>query len=227
MKALEKQQAILLRGQGLSYREIQQSIAVSRSSLNRWLQGIQLTDEQQARLQCKNALIQKKFIEYNAQKRTDSQARKAAVIQACAQEIGRLSGRELQLIGAALYWGEGSKAATASVVEFVNSDPTMIAVMMRWFRLCCHVPEHKLRARIQLHDATQRDRVEQFWSHLTGIPTSQFTYPIFKVASSSQGKRGNCLPYGTLHVRIADVNLLAQIRGWIHGLGLAPSSSPV
>ena len=226
MKSLEKQRAISLRNGGLSYREIQQAIAVSRGSLSRWLRDIELTEDQRARIHQKNAFIRKQFVESNGRKRVRRQAEKCATLEQCAGSIGSLSLRELRLLGTALYWAEGSKGNLTSVVEFVNADPAMIALMMRWFRICCAVPAQKFRARVQLHDAERMEDVERFWSDLTGIPTVQFTKPILKLSPTSQQKRGNSLPYGTLHIRIADVQLLTQIRGWIHGLSTAPSSSP-
>lgn len=226
MKTLEKQQAVTLRIQGLSYREIQESIAVSRGSLSRWLRDTRLTEAQHARIHEKNLAVRRKFVEYNERRHVDSQTNKRETLQQSAKEIGGISARELHIVGTALYWAEGSKGYLTSVVEFVNADPAMIALMMRWFRECCTVPEQKFRARVHLHHPDQRHACEQFWSHLTGIPTRQFTKPIVKLSPTSQRKRGNTLPYGTLHLRIADVHLLMRIRGWVQGLGLAPSSSP-
>ena len=226
MKALEKQQAVALRNQGLSYREIQEVVRVSRGSLGRWLRGIELGQAQQQRIHHKNLSIRRKFVEYNERKRVQTQAQKLATLQQCSQDIGNITIRELHLVGAALYWAEGSKGNLTSVVEFVNADPAMIALMMRWFRMCCQVPEQKFRARVQLHDTAQQLEAERFWSTLTGIPAEQFTRPMLKLSPSSQRKRGNSLPYGTIHIRIADVQLLTKIRGWMKGLTLAPSSSP-
>ena len=226
MKHLEKQQAIALRSQGLSYREIQASVPVSRGSLSRWLQDIQLTNDQHERLLGKSAGTRRMFVAWNHLRQTTTQARKRAIRERSRADIGRLTGRELQLIGSALYWAEGSKGVDTSVVEFVNTDPSMIALIMRWFRLCCHVPEPKFRARVQFHDAARQETVEAFWSEITEIPRGQFTRPFLKLSPSSQRKLGNRLPYGTIHIRIADVQLLEMIQGWIKGLGLAPSSSP-
>lgn len=202
MKTLEKEQAVGLRQAGLSYREIGQRVNVSRGSLSRWLRDIALTPDQQSRIHQQNLAIRKKFVQYNGQKRAAALAEKERIRTEAAQEVHALSSRELRLIGTALYWAEGSKTG---LVEFVNSDPLMVALMMRWFRLTV---------------------VQAFWSQLTGIPLRQFTRPFQKLSPTSQRKRGNCLPNGIIHIRIADVRLLARIGGWIKGLGTAPSSSP-
>ena len=223
MKTLEKEQAVGLRQTGLSYREIEQQVNVSRGSLSRWLRDIELTPDQQRRIHQQNLVIRRKFVQYNHQKRAVALAEKDQLCTQAAQEVALLSSRELCLVGAALYWAEGTKAG---LVEFVNSDPAMVALMMRWFRECCGVPEAKFRGRLQLHDPTRVTVVQAFWSQLTGIPLQQFTRPFQKLSPTSQRKRGNCLPNGIIHIRIADVRLLARIGGWIKGLGTAPSSSP-
>lgn len=225
MKPQEKSQAIVLRLQGLSYREIQQSIAVSRGSLHRWLRDITLTERQVGRIYQKNQSIRQKFVAYNDRRCAESRAQKHALHQDSAREIGTLTVRELHLLGAALYWAEGAKGTLTSVVEFVNTDPAMIALLMRWFRICCRVPESKFRARLQLHHVNQVADATAYWSDVTGLPGTQFTSPFVKISRSSQQKTGNRLPYGVLHIRIADARLLTKIQGWIAGLRLAPSSS--
>ncbi len=227
MKPQEKSQAIALRLQGLSYREIQHSIAVSGGSLHRWLRDMTLTEHQVGRIYQKSQSVRQKFVAYNDQRCAESRAQKHALHQDSVREIGTLTARELHLLGAALYWAEGAKGTlTSVVVEFVNTDPAMIALMMRWFRICCRVPESKFRARLQLHHLDRVADATAHWSDVTGLPSTQFTAPFVKISRSSQQKTGNCLPYGVLQIRIADARLLTKIQGWIAGLRLAPSSSP-
>ena len=226
MKANEKQQAVQLRRQGLSYREIQLQLPVSQGSLSRWLRDIPLTDEQRARFEGMQAFVRAQLIERNRLRRASAIAAREKIVEEAVRTIGSLTIRELRLVGAALYWAEGCKGQLTSVVEFVNADPGMIALIMRWFRQCCLVPEEKFRARVQLHSPSQQGAAEEFWSALTGIPLHQFTRPMLKLSPSSQKKQGNHLPYGTLHIRIADVRLLMRIQGWARGLSMAPSSSP-
>ena len=187
MKTVEKERAVALRNQGLSYREIQERGSVSRGSLSRWLQRIELTEQQQRRISRNVESTRRKFADYNRRRQLNARAQKVMTLQEAAN---------------------------------------MIALMMRWFRLCCQVPESNVRARIQLHDVIHLNAAQVFWSRVTGIPTSRFTKPAVKISPSSQRKQGNRLPYGTIHLRIADVRLLTRIQGWMRGLGMAPSSSP-
>jgi hypothetical protein len=57
---------------------------------------------------------------------------------------------DIQTIGAVLYWCEGSKREKDCRVEFVNSDPKMISVFMRYLR-SKNVNEARIRIRMDGH----------------------------------------------------------------------------
>ena len=55
-----------------------------------------------------------------------------------------LSDRELFVIGVALYLGEGDKRSTSLV--FVNSDPGILKLWLRFLERVCNVSPDKLKA---------------------------------------------------------------------------------
>jgi len=131
-KTEEKNKAIKLREQGLSYKEILEKIPVAKSSLSLWLKSVNLTTSQKQRLTDKKLASARrgaqkmKSIRIALTKKIKSKSRK---------EIGRLTKRELWLIGIALYWAEGSKEKnyrSGSRTEFSNSDPYMIRIFLKW-----------------------------------------------------------------------------------------------
>src|SRR3989344_2585685 len=105
-KIEDKNKAIQLRKQGLSYREILEKIPVAKSSLSLWLKGVTLSDGHTYRITEKRlasarlGALKKKETRITLTKEIKDKAR---------AEIGKLSERELWLIGIALYWAEGSK----------------------------------------------------------------------------------------------------------------------
>lgn len=220
--------AIELRRQGKTYAEIQKIIpSCKKSSLSYWLRDIKLNRKQLKRIYQKNFEIRRKFIQYNQLKRKQAIARKDYMCQMARREIKKMSNHELRLVGIALYWAEGCKVSPrGGLISFVNSDAAMIRLIMRWFREVCKVPESKFRLRVQIHNPQRLQIVERYWSKLTDIPIKQFTAPTLRISKTSQGKRGNILPYGVLQVRFSDINIFSRILGWIQGLG-ALSSSPV
>lgn len=225
MKLLEKDKAIELRRQGSTFSEILKQIPVSKGSLSYWLRNINLTDEQMVRIRYKNDRIKKQFIEFNELRRKQAEDNKRVVISNAIKEIDSFSEKELKLIGIALYWGEGYKSDRWKSVSFTNTDPEMIRLMMRWFRVICKVPEQKFRIRIQCHGVKRVKNAEEFWSKIANVPSSQFTKPYIRISPTSKNKMGNLCPYGICDIRISDVLLLTKIKGWIQGL-MALSSSP-
>lgn len=226
MKVLEKNRAIELRKEGKTYTEIQNCLPVSKSFLSYWLRNIKLTNEQLSRIRYKNEKIKLKFIKFNELKRKRAERYKRVISCSAAEEINDLSERELKLVGIALYWAEGYKRSRWASVSFTNSDPEMIKLMIRWFRVICETPDNKFRIRIQCHGIKKADEAEKYWSRITAIPLTQFTKPYIRISPSSKKKVGDLSPYGVCDIRISDVSLLTKIKGWIQGLG-ALSSSPV
>lgn len=227
MKILERNKAISLRRQGKTFNEILQEIAVSKSSLSYWLRSIELTDAQVARICYKNDKIKDKFIRYNALKKKQADERKGNILNNSSKEISTISERELKLIGIALYWAEGYEGSRWKSVCFTNSDPEMIKLMMRWFRIVCKVDDTKFRIRIQCHGAERVKKAEKYWSGITALPATQFIKPYIRISPTSKKKMGNLAPYGICNVRISDISLLTKIKGWICGINTALWSSLV
>ena len=161
---------------------------------------------------------EKKITDYNRLKREEAISRKSDIFDMARLDIGSLSKQDLKLIGITLYWAEGYKTDHARDVEFVNSDPLMIKLIMKWFREICNVPESKFKIRIHIHDTSNLGEATKFWSSATRIPLSQFTKSYTKTSPSSKRKAGNKHPCGVCHIRVADTNLLAKIKGWVEGI---------
>lgn len=224
MRTLEKNKAIELRRQGKTFGEILKEIAVSKGSLSYWLREIKLTEEQLARIKYKNDKIKEKFIKFNELRKKQSEENKKTIINKALEEMDMISERELKLIGIALYWAEGYKSSIWKTVNFTNSDPEMITLMMKWFRVICRVSDNKFRIRIQCHGKGRIKTSKKYWSRITGIPETQFTKPYIRISPTSKKKMGNLSPYGVCSIRISDIALLSKIKGWIKGLGALSSS---
>ena len=152
-----------------------------------------------------------------AKQRADEIRRKAR------QEARKLFRNPLFISGVSLYWAEGyKKGAFGSKwkgVDFVNSDPETIKVMMKYFRHICNVPNDKFRLQLMVHPNVNVRKAVAHWSKLTKIPKGQFMKISHVVSKSSKKKRNpSSLIYGTIHIRICDVKLFFRIIGWIDGL---------
>jgi hypothetical protein len=93
------------------------------------------------------------------------------------QEQGRAKAKEkslLHLAGCMLYWAEGGK--TGRTCRFINSDPYMLLMFLRFLRQEMNIKIPDIRIYIFCHEeCPERIKViEQYWSKLLQIPLSQF-----------------------------------------------------
>ena len=217
MRAKERTNARLLREQGYSVREIAKKINCAKSSVSGWVRDIPLTGKQIQRLKSNQDKGRAKAANHpNSPKQTQARIRNG-IIKFWAKDMpGRCSVDLLKIVGSALYWAEGYKVSL-NVVNFSNSDPYMISIMMRFFRIVCKVPEKKFRGAVHMHSSLDRSKAERFWSLTSGIPIAQFHKTQFGISRASKHKR-KTLPFGTFAIIVCDTSIRCRIEGWIQGI---------
>lgn len=214
-----REQAIALRREGRSYREIQQVLGVSKSSLSLWLRDVALTDEQRVLLATRSPQA--------AQRRAASlRARRIATTERIHAEarssIGRLTARELLVAGILAYWAEGAKSkpwSRSERVEFTNSDPTMITLFLRWLELV-GVPRSRLTFQVQIHERADVVAAERFWLSITAVPRTQFRRTILKRHNPKTVRKNTGHRYvGCLRISVQrSTELYRRIVGWYEGI---------
>ena len=215
MKSKEKNLAIILRKEGVSMGEIARKLNVAKSSISSWVGKIQLTKEQRQVLSQKGHT--KEAIENRRTARLKNEsAKRQIIIDGARANINKISNRELWLIGVMLYWAEGRKVGRGTV-QFSNSDPEMIKIMMAFFRRICNVPAEKFRGNIHIHPHLDYKEAEKYWSNISGIPLSQFYKTYRKMNVASKHKRDN-IPLGTFDIYICSTELFLKIFGWVQGV---------
>lgn len=212
----EKQKAIELRIQGKSYKQIINAIPnLSKSTLSGWLKYVKLTPEQTKRLE--NNL--KKVI-YTARVKsgwTRKERKRIEIkksINEAKKELPCLLKSPLFLMGVCLYWAEGSK--TQESIQFSNSDPRLIKIMIKWFRLVCKVPKKKIKVRIYIHKVYKNENCEDFWSKIVGLPIQKLAKTTYKPTRHKIKKNNDYK--GVCRIEINDVNLFRRIMGWQQGI---------
>lgn len=215
MKKTEKDLARKLRLKGFSINEICLSLSLPKSTVSLWVRDIELTASQKITLSLKG--VRKEIIEKRRLTRlTRENARRDIITQQAQKAVHSLSRNDLFLIGIALYWAEGSKTRRG-IVEFCNSDPKLIRIMLRFFREICKVPKEKFRGHIHLHPHLSSKKAELYWHQQSGIPLSQFFKTSQQHNKASKGKKDS-LPYGTFSIYVCSTELFLKIRGWMNGL---------
>jgi len=215
------QEVIKLRKEGKSYREIAKIAGVSKSSVSKWCKNLKLTLYAQRILEKKSRYPKELFVKYNQLKAEQVRKENQKIRKEAASEVRPLSKYELLLIGAALYWGEGWKRENPGKYHgicFVNSDPNMVKLFLRFLRKVIQIPEEKLKVNIQIHPNIDAISAINFWSKVTKIPKERFRITT-QISKASQRKRPkNSLPYGTFKLSVNDRRKFQQVKGWIDGL---------
>lgn len=208
-----------LRKSGRSILFISKKLKVSKSTVSIWCRTLKLTPKQKEHL-LRNAIkagFKGRLIGAEMNKRK-KQERIDFYKKSSKKEIGRISRRDFLIAGIALYWGEGSKK---SKLSFINSDPTMIKFMFRWFQKIILVRKEEFIPRIFIN-AIHKPRINKvfrFWSSLLKLPIKQFGSPIFLKKKPKKIYENYDSYYGVLALEIRkSTNLKYRMLGFIEAL---------
>jgi len=215
MKRAQRDQAILLRTKGESIKRIAAQVGVSQGSVSIWVRDIRLSSEHRAQLTQRGTA--RDVVERRREKRiANTNKRHQLIVEAAKFSIPQLSKHELLLVGAALYWGEGGKTRTG-MARIANSDPRIIALMMRFFIEICGVKPEKFRGHVHTFSHLNARKAELYWSEVSGIPSAQFFKTYSKPSKAGSGQKDST-PYGTFQIYVCDTQVFLTIRGWIERL---------
>jgi hypothetical protein len=219
----DKLSAIKLRKSGQSYNQISQSLNIPKSTLSIWLKNLELSDRAKQKIESRvNTTSVMKLIARNKQQTIVAKNRHQQIRQAAKKEAGKLLSDLLFLSGISLYWAEGYKQGALGSkwksIDFANSDPQMIKLMVLFFTKFLNLGKDKIRIQIMLHDKRDTEKAVNFWHNITGIPKENFIKTCHTLSRASLQKVKNKLLYGTIQLRINDVVRFFRLIGWIDGL---------
>lgn len=197
---------------GLSIKEIAAELGVSKSSVSTWVRDIQLTPQQQARLDERNR-------NHPAQ-RKGSKANKAKhrAIREQYQQQGRVKAREGEMLhswGCMLYWAEGTKSR--NVLGFANSDKDMMILFIKFLREALCVPEHLITIRINCYVDSIADfeLIKRYWLCALDLDETQLRKSTLNNRPKSSKATSQKLPNGICRIEISSTRYLQHIYGAI------------
>lgn len=220
MKLNLREKAIELRKKGCSYNEITREIPVAKSTLSLWLRSVGLSKKQEQRLTTKKLLSAQKGGKIRRQNRIEATRK---IFEKSKIEIGKITKRELWLLGVALYWAEGTKekAQIGAGVHFTNSDPKMIALFLKWLELT-NISKDRIYFEIYIHqsDKSRIKSIRKHWSEKTCFPIEIFNRIYFKSKTGTTNRKNvGILYFGVLKVKVrASSELNRQIAGWVSAI---------
>jgi transcriptional regulator with XRE-family HTH domain len=218
MKTRERDEARRLRREeGLSVREIQRRLKVSKSSVSLWVRDVPLTADQLEALRRINGRHPRQL--KAAARNAELGRARRRVYQAEGRALAR-RGEALHASGCMLYWAEGDKNRDSA--RIANSDPEVLRFFVRFVQTYFGVDGARIRVTCNLFaDHLERQReVEQFWLDTLGLPHSSLCRSIVNVYSKySEKKRRNRLPYGTCRLCVNSTHVTQSIFGAIQEYG--------
>lgn len=200
--------AIELRKGGYSYSEIKKFCPVPKSTLSYWFRDIKLSEPQLARLK-------KKRIEA-ARKGSESRILKISkaiqeIQKSSAKDVGKISKRELWLMGVVLYWRERllnkNDSDLKKGIRFTSSDPHLIKLFLKWLCDVGGIKNEEISFDIYIGKGSRLlNEAVDYWADITGFSKANFSrYYILKKSKRS-----------LLRVRVKASSMLArQISGWV------------
>ncbi len=218
---LIKERAIALRKAGKSYSEILKLLGIkSKGTLSLWFKDLELSVESMNLLKENLQLAHERGLFYaNANRKAKIGSENEIARNDGIELIDDLSLRDILLIGTALYWAEGMKSErTQPSLSFSNSDPSLIAVYMRFVREVLKIPEDRIRAGVHIYPSISADGARNYWSSITKLPQNRF-YIITQVSSASKGRRPkNLLKFGTAVIKVNNRVQFHKVKGMIEGI---------
>ncbi len=162
---------------GMSLGDLSKKYKISKSTVSLWCNDIKLSNKVKLLIK-ENWLIKTTSARAKGtikikQKRIDSIERE--YIEA-KKIINTLSDRDLLIMGAALYWAEGSKKETGSGFSFINSDPLMIKIMYKWLIKIMNIKKDQLTINLAINIVHKEREKEilKFWSNLLDFNLGAF-----------------------------------------------------
>ncbi len=224
----DKESAIKMRLQGKSYGEIRKKFGIPKSTLSVWLGDVVLSKKARAKIrQRTQAKGFRALIRRNKNQTVEAKRRVKQLRLAGKKAVGKVSLRDIFIIGSVLYWAEGYKRpvrrkgreVTHHVVSLTNSDPVLVKTFLRYLHQWCKVPKKKIKASVRVFPRQSMKKLQYYWERQTGLGRKNFFAPLRTISIFSRRKRQfDHLPHGVIQIRVANTALFHTIMGYIAGI---------
>lgn len=208
-----RDRAIALRKKGRTLFEIRQQIPnLPKGTLSGWVHDIELSIAQQRRILHQivdsRELAREKAGEVNHQKKL--QRVHAARMEAEA-EYDQLRRHPLFFPGLMLYWAEGAK--TQEWFLFMNSDPRIIRLIIRWLDEVCGIPRRLIIARLYAHEIYAHEHPERRWMQILSLPKENVRKTIYKPTPHTIKKNPSYL--GCMRIQVTRAHFFRKLVRWM------------
>lgn len=169
------------RMKGKSIPEISLLVGVSKTTVQRYVQTVEVPVEYRQRLREKQGGAKDRAI-----------AVRKNVAREVESEIGALSERDRRMLLIGMYWGEGTKKDFG----LINSDPLLIQAFISSL-YAVGITKSRLSLSLRVHEGVSIQEARKYWSETTSLPQESIVF-VEVIRGRKQGK----LPYGMCRVRV-------------------------
>jgi len=208
-----------LRSQGYSYNLINKKLGISLATMSYWFKDKPFIPNDEVKRRIKNG--HSTGLKSHERRLTEILELKQVGIK----EIGKLSKRDLLLLGLGIYIGEGSK--TNERIRISNSDPAIIRLSIRWLKEVANLENDNISIRLHLYPDSNIEECMKYWQKVTGLNQRHFQNVTIDRRINKQTFHLGKLPHGTAHIYVLSggnlekgVRLYRRLNGWIAGVKL-------
>ncbi|OGI65550.1 hypothetical protein A3A95_02855 [Candidatus Nomurabacteria bacterium RIFCSPLOWO2_01_FULL_39_18] len=199
-----KETARSMRKGGVSLGDISKKLHVTKSTLSFWCKDIFLKKSAILKIKTKGkAKSIMGLLRYSESKRKERIERNILQRREGVEMLGKISNRDMLMIGLGLYWGEGYKYENGEL-GFTNSNPYMIRFYFKWLQLWS-VEKDSLIFRLTINEffRKEEDDIKNFWLNFLGVKKEQFSKTTFIKTNLKKGSFKNIQKYkGILRVKV-------------------------
>lgn len=183
---------------GLSVRQIQQQLGLTKTQLRDTLRGVPPP-------------------EWTRRPNAKDELREVA--------HGSLDRRDLMLLGAAIYWCEGTKAKPwhpDHALTFTNSDPRLLDLYLGFLEVV-GIDRTRPTYRVAIHESADVQAAQRWWAERLGLPEERFQRPTVKRHQVRTNRRNIGAEYrGCLVIRVPrSREVYWYVEGLVHALAAA------
>jgi len=212
MNSKLRNKAVKLRiEEGLSYREIQKKVPVSKSTLSYWLREIPLSQERISELQQQGRRrADVKIEKFRKAMEVKRREKEGKVYRKYIKKFADLPDDTFFVAGLMLYLAEGDKK-NRNRVSLANTDSAVINFFIKWITTFFEASKEDIRIQLHLYESMDIDKERSFWKNKLGVSDRQFYKEQIRELRKGSFSYAGTKSHGTCSIFIPDTAMKMEI----------------
>jgi hypothetical protein len=211
----DKEKAFELRGQGKTYNEIRDHLAISKSTLSTWFgknkafpEILEINEEKSRKMNMEKVVIMNK-----ARALSLSNLYEKARFEA-VNEFNTFKKDPLFLIALSLYWGEGNKRSRHQI-KITNTDPEVVRIFKLFVEKILKIDKIKIKAWLLLYPDLDDKICKGYWMDKLSLSSDNF----YKTTVIQGSQKVNHLNYGVCTLGFSSSYIKQKVLKWMELMG--------